>query len=120
MLPGSKPGGKTKEPKYKNEPGIYTGVWIQSKKEGERYLELVEMNRIGLISQLSRQPKFVLIHAFNHKYGHQKRETYSADFRYIRDGKVIIEDTKGVQTPLFKLKMKILLKNHPSINFILT
>ena len=78
------------------------------------------MERLGLISKLSRQPKFILIKAFEHKYGHQKRETYSADFRYIRDGKVIIEDVKGAHTALFKLKLKVLLKKHPSINFILT
>jgi len=120
MLPGSKPRSGKNKNKYENKPGFYAGVWIQSKKEGGRYLELLEMERVGLISQLSRQPKFILIEAFDHKYGHQKRETYSADFRYIRDGKVIIEDVKGVKIDLFKIKLKILLKKYPSINFILT
>ena len=32
---------------------------------------------------------------------------YIADFQYIENGKTIVEDVKGMQTDVFKLKHKI-------------
>lgn len=38
---------------------------------------------------------------------------YIADFRYIdHDGKTVVEDTKGVKTPVYILKRKLLLWVH--------
>ena len=39
--------------------------------------------------------------------------TPHADFRYIdHDGKTVVEDTKGVKTPVYILKRKLLLWVH--------
>jgi len=40
---------------------------------------------------------------------------YKADFEYLEDGQTIIEDVKGVQTPVFKLKMKLFLTGYPKL-----
>ncbi len=111
---------EAKKLKYHNEPGEYGGIWFQSKKEGERYLELKEMERIGLISDLQMQPKFILQENFKHKGTTIRAIKYKADFQYKRSGKVIIEDVKGTRTKVFELKKKMLLFNNPEINFIET
>ena len=36
---------------------------------------------------------------------------YIADFQYIENGKTIVEDVKGIQTDVFKLKHKIFEKS---------
>jgi len=46
-----------------------------------------------------------------------------ADFRYIEDGKEVVEDVKSVITkkhPVYALKKKLLLKQYPNINFLET
>ena len=37
---------------------------------------------------------------------------YIADFVYIENGKQIVEDTKGVKTPLYVVKRKLMLWVH--------
>ena len=34
---------------------------------------------------------------------------YIADFAYMQDGKYIVEDTKGVKTPEYVIKRKLML-----------
>jgi len=117
IKPGSKPG---KELKYRNEPVKIDGIRFDSKKEGNRYLELKEQERIGLISNLELQPEFVLQERFKHKDETIGAIKYRADFKYLKNDVEIIEDVKGTRTPIFKLKRKILLFNNPDINFIET
>ena len=40
---------------------------------------------------------------------------YIADFQYIENGKTIVEDVKGMQTDVFKLKHKIFEKVYPDL-----
>ena len=40
---------------------------------------------------------------------------YIADFQYIENGKTIVEDVKGMQTDVFKLKHKIFEKVYPNL-----
>lgn len=35
--------------------------------------------------------------------------TYVADFVYLQDGEIIVEDTKGFRTPEYKIKRKLML-----------
>ena len=38
---------------------------------------------------------------------------YIADFRYVdHEGNVVVEDTKGVKTPVYILKRKLMLRVH--------
>jgi hypothetical protein len=45
----------------------------------------------------------------------QRKITYVADFQYLRDGKTIVEDVKGVQTPVFRMKLKLFTAMHPEV-----
>ena len=38
-----------------------------------------------------------------------------SDFKYIENGKTIVEDVKGIQTDVFKLKHKIFEKVYPDL-----
>lgn len=40
---------------------------------------------------------------------------YIADFKYIENGKIIVEDVKGIQTDVFKLKHKLFEKKYPDL-----
>jgi hypothetical protein len=87
--------------KYKAQPVEHDGIRFASKKEGKRYLELKLLERAGQITRLELQPRFDLI--INGK----NCGFYKADFRYFQNGKRITEDCKGMRTPLYALKSKI-------------
>ena len=101
--------------KYRNKPVTVDGIKFDSTKEAKRYGELKLLERAGEIAELERQPKFVLTTngepiQYVGKGRKGKQVTYTADFRYydIRRQKWIIEDAKGVETPVFKLKRAIM------------
>jgi hypothetical protein len=71
--------------------------------EGSRWHELKLMHRAGLISNLIHQPKFDLT------VNGVVVCRYIADAEYLdADGNRIIEDTKGVVTPIFRIKRKLM------------
>ena len=48
-----------------------------------------------------------------------RKITYRADFRVTYcDGIVEVVDVKGMRTPIYKLKLKMLLHRYPEINFV--
>jgi hypothetical protein len=72
------------------------------------------MQRAGLISNLREQVKYVLIPTQRDDQGNllEKECSYRADFVYDKDGKTIIEDTKGMRTPEYIIKRKLMLHVH--------
>lgn len=83
------------------------GTLFASLKEAKRYVLLRQLQRQGDISHLELQPKFPLFVISNDGNMTVTRlGEYRADFRYVRDGKTVIEDCKGVQTELFIWKKK--------------
>lgn len=86
-----------------------------SKKEHYRAAELRIMEAAGLISSLREQVSFRLIPA---QYGQggliEKSCSYRADFVYVDNstGQTIVEDTKGVRTPEYIIKRKLMLHVH--------
>lgn len=98
--------------KYSNVKTNIDGVRFDSKKEAQRYKELTILQDKGHIFGLVLQPRFLLQDKF--KYGGKtyRKIEYVADFSYYRSEEpeiLVIEDVKGVQTPVFKLKHKLLL-----------
>lgn len=95
-----------------------------SKKELKRWTELKLQEEAGVIQDLRKQVKFVLIPAqrepdtIGARGGVRKgklieREAaYIADFVYQKDGKTIVEDTKGYRTKDYVLKRKLMLWVH--------
>lgn len=100
-----------KKPKYKNQKVIYNGVLFDSKKECGRYLELKMMQAAGLISDLRLQVSFVLIEP----NGKERGCKYIADFTYMRDVVLVVEDVKSKATrklSTYILKRKLMLEKH--------
>lgn len=104
--------------KYYNRKTEVDGYLFDSKKESERYTELKLLERAGEISELELQPKFVLLEGFRDRGGKWRRPiTYTADFRYIENSDVVVEDTKGMKTDIFRLKEKLFRHRYPDIDF---
>lgn len=112
--------------KYHNKKVVTTdGLIFQSCKEYKRWCELKVMEASGIITDLQRQVKFVLIPAQREpdtigKRGGVKKGkllerecAYYADFVYnLSTGEQIVEDTKGMKTPEYKIKRKLMLYVH--------
>lgn len=95
------------------------GHIFPSKAEARRYQELKLMLAAGEIADLELQPVYILQESFKDEHGNRHRAiAYVADFRYIEaaSGTVIVEDVKGMQTDVFKIKLKLLLHKHPSLD----
>lgn len=82
---------------------------FDSKKEYKRWLELQKLQEAGWIFNLQRQVKFDLIPAQKAENGTLRGVFYKADFVYIKDGEIVVEDVKGYKTPEYKLKRKMML-----------
>lgn len=78
------------------------GIKFDSKLESQRWLVLLDRQQRSEISNLGRQPEFVVeVNGF-------RICKYKADFRYLtRGGATIIEDVKGVKTAVYRLKKKL-------------
>lgn len=107
--------------KYRNEKKAVGGVVFDSKKEANRYSELLLLEKAGAITDLKRQVKYILI-----PKQYSKREvtndgrpklierecSYIADFTYVSNGKLVVEDVKGMRTKEYRIKRKLMLFVH--------
>lgn len=112
--------GKTNT-KYGSKKVEIDGHVFDSKKEAMRYCELVKLQKAGRISNLELQKPYELIPAQREpstmtKTGKEKKGKvieksvkYVADFVYVKDGKTIVEDTKGFRTADYIIKRKLML-----------
>ena len=100
-----------KKQKYGNNKITIDGIRFDSKREAQRWQELRLMERAGRITDLRRQVKFVLIPSQRGEDGKviEKQVTYIADFVYLKDGKTVVEDSKGYRTEVYRLKKKMML-----------
>lgn len=115
--------------KYHAQPVTLNGIRFDSKKEARRYSELLLLEKAGVIQNLQRQVKYVLIPAqrefSNEIYTKGAKKgcykpgkllesecSYYADFVYLQDGKIVVEDAKGVRTEAYKIKKKLMLKEY--------
>lgn len=115
--------------KYNNKKVMLDGIVFDSKREATRFAELKLLERAGQISKLELQKTFELIPAQYEKASDyykigakkgqlkkgkliEKAVTYKADFCYWKDGKWIVEDTKGVRTREYIVKRKLMLYVH--------
>lgn len=101
--------------KYGNIKTIIDGIKFDSKAEAERYCELKLLEKAGVIKNLKLQPRFILQHSFKHEGKTVRAITYVADFQYTENGKEIVEDVKGVETAVFKIKKKMFIKIYDGI-----
>lgn len=101
--------------KYQAQKCVYNGEEFDSHKELRRYLELRLLERSGEITGLKRQVKFELIPVQKDEKGKciERAVTYIADFVYKdKQGKMIVEDTKGMRTKEYVIKRKLMFYFH--------
>lgn len=96
--------------KYRAVPTHVNGIRFASKAEARRYGELRLLERAGKIKDLVCQ------HRIRCLVNDLQVCDYVADFTYRDErGMARIEDVKGVQTPVFRLKKKLVEALHPGL-----
>ncbi len=98
---GNSWGRKTS--KYRAIKTTVDGITFASHKEAMRYQQLLLMLHTKQIKDLKLQVKFPIV------VNDMKICNYIADFVYIdKDGKTVVEDTKGVRTSVYSIKKKLI------------
>lgn len=96
--------------KYGAVKTVVDGVTFASKAEARRYGELKLLASTKEITDLRLQPKFDLVAGVR----------YIADFSYYQGPKknehLVVEDVKGMETRVFKLKLKLFRHFYPHID----
>lgn len=95
--------------KYGSRPTSVDGIKFASLAEARRYRELKLLEQAGEITGLECHPRFVIWQV--------GRETirYEGDFAYTDHGAAVVEDVKGVETAVFRLKAKMFRATYPKI-----
>lgn len=88
------------------------GVVFDSRKESRRYGELLLLQKANEIRGLELQPKFTL------KVNGEMICNYFGDFAYFEGDRRIVEDVKSgpTRTPVYRLKIKLLLALNPGLD----
>ncbi len=107
---------KMKPSKYRNEKTEVDGITFHSKKEAARYQELLLLKQAKQIGALVLQPRFNLI------VSGIRICTYIAAFQYIELNRLghmvqIVEDVKGMRTPVYRIKRKLFEALYPHLTF---
>jgi hypothetical protein len=106
---------KARKPhKYLAEKTTVDGIEFASKAEARRYRVLKQREAAGIIAGLELQPKYLLQEKFRYAGKAVRAIEYTADFRYldVAAHAVVVEDVKGMPTPLYQLKKKLFLRLH--------
>ena len=107
--------------KYKNKKCEFDNgneiLKFDSQAERARYIDLLDSQQRGVISNLHCQPKFLLSEGFFRNGKKYRAEFYIADFEYREDYQTVIEDVKGMETAVYKSKRKRFLELNPNLIF---
>ena len=88
--------------KYNAKRTEIDGYIFASRREANRYSELKLMESAGEIKDLELQPVYPCV------VNDDLVCKYIADFRYkIPSGREVVEDAKGVKTPEYRIKNKL-------------
>ena len=109
--------------KFHNQKTVFNGITFDSKREAERYKLLYILERAGKIKKLRRQVPFELVPKQTlpipvlRKRSRSREMTlrpvvYIADFVYEKGGSTVVEDAKGMRTPEYTIKRKLMLWVH--------
>jgi hypothetical protein len=90
--------------KYGAESSWIDGIRFASKAEAKYYKMLKYRERLGEVTDVRLQEPFVVLGPKG-----QVVTTYRADFCFwdVKEGRQRVIDVKGIQTPTFKLKKRV-------------
>lgn len=116
-LKASRPAAHSSMSPQRNKYGVspveartVDDIVFASKAEAEAYSKLKHLQETGEVTSLELQPAFSFPPGFK----------YIADFRVTySDGRVVVIDVKGVETEVFKLKLKCFKYYYPDTVLIL-
>ena len=98
--------------KYHNKKTVIDGIKFDSEKEGNYYLKLKMLEKVGKIRDLKLQVPFVLLETFKVDDRTYRKTKYVADFTYLDDkDKLHVIDVKSEATrkdKTYQLKKKLL------------
>lgn len=104
--------------KYHSVKVKLDGYTFDSKAEAARYGELRLLEKAGEITELKVHPDYQLINPFQYRGKWDRGVIYEGDFEYLdSEGAVVVEDVKGMMTPVFRLKYKLFIRKYPNIDF---
>lgn len=102
--------------KFNSKKVTIPGRTFDSRKEYDRYCELLLLERGGYISDLKLQVKYVVIPAQKDESGKvlERECSYIADFVYFdqKAQRTVVEDTKGFKTKDYIIKRKLMLERY--------
>jgi len=102
--------------KYNNKKTQVDMFVFDSALEAKRYKQLALLEKANKITNLKLQPKFLLQESFRKDGKTYRKIEYKADFCYEENGKTVVEDVKGKETEVFKLKHKIFEHKYPLLS----
>lgn len=98
--------GKPKPSKYRNRKTECDGYLFDSRREALCYGGLKLREKMGEIEHLTLQRSWLL------EVNGQRICIYKSDFDFIERGRLVVADTKGVRTPVYALKKKLMKAIH--------
>lgn len=104
--------------KYNARKVTRFGMLFDSQLEADRYVFLRAAQDGGIISGLKTQIPYEVFESFRYRDGKKIRAIkYIVDFEYIINGKMVVEDAKGYQTEVNKIKVKLFKRKYPDLAF---
>jgi Protein of unknown function (DUF1064) len=101
--------GEAAPNKYRAEKKQVNGRVFDSTREANRAIELQWLEQLGEITELQYQVRYTLAP----KQPGERAVVYRADFVYRnKAGELVVEDAKGVRTPDYVIKRKLMLLVH--------
>ena len=100
--------------KYGARKTQVNGIMFDSMAEARRYGQLLILQKAGHVSGLTLQVPFILADSVILDGRKKPALRYIADFVYcdIKLGQIVVEDVKGVRTPLFRVKQHLMKSVH--------
>ena len=98
--------------KYNSKKVVIDNINFTSKLEARFYVFLKDLvENLELQIPFELQPKY--------KLGKKSIRpiSYVTDFRFIFNGRGYVIDSKGMETPVYKIKYKMLMYKYPTLNF---
>ncbi|MFM0243805.1 DUF1064 domain-containing protein [Paraburkholderia sediminicola] len=113
LLGGNMLASQAVEPKrrskFGNRQAVVDGITFDSEREAKRYCVLKLREKAREISNLRMQVPFVIVEATTIAGKRVRERIYIADFVYdLPHGSMVVEDSKGMQTPMYRIKRQLM------------